>query len=540
MSDARNRSAEAQDGWSPSRSAAGPYSPWLIVAIISVPTFMEVLDTSIANVSLDHIAGGLSITTDQATWVLTSYLVANAIIIPMSGWLSDAIGRKRYFLISIALFTLASFLCGIAPNLQTLVIARVLQGIGGGGLAPVEQSILADTFPPKQRGMAFAAFAIVVVVGPVLGPTLGGFITEHASWHWVFLINVPIGILAFFLAQVFVDEPEQVRKDRAAKLARGGRFDWPGVLFIVLGLGCLELTFDRGEREDWFSSPLIIATAVISAVSLIALVLRELTAEDPIVDLRLLGRPTFAITVGAMALTGMILFGTTQLVPQMLQQVLGYSSLDAGLALTAGGVMTLLAVPFAGRLSGKVDVRLLLIPALLTQAAALWYMSGFTAEITFAQAATARAFSAVALPFLFVPINAVAYVGLKQTQTAQASSLLNVFRNLGGTVGISTAQTLLASHRQTEQAVLVQGLSGLNPNYTDWMAKAGGVLASAGDPVAVPMAVLYQQVVRQATMLAFLDVYRDLMVVVLVATPLVLFLKVKNSPGSASGGGMGH
>ncbi|WP_374942694.1 DHA2 family efflux MFS transporter permease subunit [Sphingomonas sp.] len=534
------KGAKAQDGWDPSRSAAGPYSPWLIVGIISVPTFMEVLDTSIANVSLDHIAGGLSITTDQATWVLTSYLVANAIIIPMSGWLSDAIGRKRYFLFSIALFTLASFLCGIAPNLTTLVIARVLQGVGGGGLAPVEQSILADTFPPKQRGMAFAAFAIVVVVGPVLGPTLGGLITEHASWHWIFLINVPIGILAFFLAEIFVDEPEQVRKDRASKLKGGLKIDYWGVIFIVLGLGFLELTFDRGEREDWFSSPFIVGAATISAVSLVALVIREVMAKDPIVDLKLLGNRNFAITISLMALTGMILFGTTQLIPQMLQQVLGYSALDAGLAMTAGGIGTLVAVPFAGWLSGKADVRFLLFPALISQAAALWYMTGFTADISFADAATARLFQSVALPFLFVPINAVAYVGLKQTQTAQASSLLNVFRNLGGTIGISAAQTLLASHRQTEQSVLVDGLSGLNPNYNDWLAQAGAAFAGTGDPTTTSLAVLYSQVQRQATMLGFLDVFRNLMVVVLVCAPLVLLLKVKKGGGGAPGGGMAH
>ena len=233
-------SAARTDGWTPTRSAAGRYSPWLIVAIISLPTFMEVLDTSIANVALDHIAGSLSVSTDQATWVLTSYLVANAVIIPLSGWLSDAIGRKRYFLLSIALFTFASLLCGLSPNLTTLVIARVLQGIGGGGLAPVEQSIIADTFPPEKRGMAFAAFAVVVVVGPVLGPTLGGYIVEYVSWHWVFLINVPVGIIAVILVFIFVHEPEQVTIDRRARFKDGLRIDYIGVALVFLGLGFLE------------------------------------------------------------------------------------------------------------------------------------------------------------------------------------------------------------------------------------------------------------------------------------------------------------
>lgn len=528
----------AVQGWRPDRSAAGPYSPWLIVAIISIPTFMEVLDTSIANVSLQHIAGGLSITNDQATWVLTSYLVANAIVIPISGWLSDAIGRKRYFLLSIALFTLASFLCGIAPNLQTLVIARVLQGIGGGGLAPVEQSILADTFPPRQRGMAFAAFAIVVVVGPVLGPTLGGYITENSSWHWIFLINVPVGIVAWFLAEFFVDEPKAIKDARAEKLKGGLRIDYWGVIFVALGLGFLELTLDRGEREDWFASPFIIATAVLSATSLIALVIRELSIDDPVVDLSLLKNRNFAITITLMGLTGLILFGTTQLIPQMLQQVMGYSALDAGLALTAGGFATLLAVPFAGRLSGVVDVRLLLFPALLIQAVALWNMSHWTADITFWDAAIGRLYQSMALPFLFVPINAVAYVGLPQEKTAQASSLLNVFRNLGGTIGIAYSQSLFASKSQVEQSNIVNGLNGLNPNYTEWLATARGVFAGAGDAINTPLAVLYQQAQRQAVMLAFLDVFRTLMIVVLVAAPLALFLRVGKGGGAPSGGGM--
>jgi DHA2 family multidrug resistance protein len=529
--------AAAAGGWSPSRSAAGPYSPWLLVGIISIPTFMEVLDTSIANVSLDHIAGGLSITTDQATWVLTSYLVANAIIIPISGWLSDAIGRKRYFMISIALFTLSSLMCGLAPNLSTLVIARIFQGIGGGGLAPVEQSMLADTFPPRQRGMAFAAFAIVVVVGPVLGPTLGGYITETWSWHWVFLINVPIGIASFFLASIFVDEPQGIRDDREKLLKRGLRIDYIGVILIALGLGFLEFTLDRGEREDWFSSGLIIMTAAIAVVSLIGLVLWELNHDAPVVELKLLKSRNFSVTLLVMGLTGLILFGTTQLIPQMLQQVMGYSSFEAGLALTAGGLATLVMVPFAGRLSGVVDVRLLIFPALMVQAFALWNMSHLTADISFADAAIARLFQAAALPFLFVPISTAAYAGIPQNKTAQASSLLNVARNLGGTIGISSAQTLLASNLQIRQSTLVENLNPLDPRYNEWLAKAQGAFAGVGDAVTTPLAVLYSQVQRQASMLAFLDVFRELMIVVLVVAPLVFLMSPAKSGG---GGGMAH
>lgn len=529
----------AGGGWDDSRSAAGSYSPWLIVAIISIPTFMEVLDTSIANVALDHIAGGLSISTDQATWVLTSYLVANAIVIPISGWLSDVIGRKRYFLISITLFTVSSFLCGIAPNLTTLVIARVFQGIGGGGLAPVEQSMLADTFPPQQRGMAFAAFAIVVVVGPVLGPTLGGYITEQFSWHWVFLINVPIGIASFFLVDLLVDEPDKIRQDREKLLKRGVRIDYIGVILVALGLGFFEVTLDRGEREDWFSSPFILATAIISAISLIALVVWELNHDEPVVDIKLLKSRNFSLTLLVMAITGMILFGTTQLIPQMLQQVLGYTSFQAGLALTAGGVATLVAVPFAGRLSGAVDVRLLLFPALMVQAYALWNMSQLSADISFHDAAFARLIQAAALPFLFVPISAVAYVGLPQNKTAQASSLLNVARNLGGTIGISMAQTLLSNNLQTRQSYVVEQLNPLNPNYNDWLSRAQGAVAGVGDAMTTPLAVLYQQVQRQAAILAFLDVFRQLMIVVLVVAPLVFLMKSGKTDGG-QGGGMAH
>lgn len=526
------------DDWTPARSAAGRNNPWLLVAIISIPTFMEVLDTSIANVALDHIAGGLSVSNDQATWVLTSYLVANAIVIPISGWLSDAIGRKRYFLISIALFTVASFLCGIAPNLTTLVIARIFQGIGGGGLAPVEQSMLADTFPPKQRAMAFAAFAIVVVVGPVLGPMAGGYIVENSTWHWVFLINVPIGIAAFFASAAVIDEPEAIARDRKEKFRNGLRIDFVGVALVALGLGFLEITADRGEREEWFASGFIVTTAIISAVSLLALVVWELNHKDPVVDLKLLKNKNFAATLLVMGMTGLILYGTTQLIPQMLQQVLGYTAFDAGLALTAGGVATIVMVPFAGRLTGVVDVRILIGLALFVQGAALWNMSNLNAEITFADAAIARLYQAAALPFLFVPINAVAYVGLKQSDTPQASALLNVARNLGGTIGISISQVLLANGIQRHQTELVQPLNPLDPNYTDWIGKAQQVFGGVGDATSTTLAVLYQTVQRQAAMLAFLDVYRTLMIVVFVSVPVVLLMRAPKPGAGAPAGGM--
>ena len=526
-------------GWDASRSVAGRANPWAIIGIISIPTFMEVLDTSIANVSLEYIAGGLAISNDQATWVLTSYLVANAIIIPISGWLSDVIGRKRYFQMSIALFTLSSLACGLAPNLTVLVVARIFQGIGGGGLAPVEQSMLADTFPPEKRGLAFAAFSIVVVVGPVLGPTLGGWITENSSWHWVFLINVPVGVLALFLIQTFVDEPEQIQKDRQEKLKNGVRIDYIGVALIALGLGCLEIFADRGERDDWFASPMITASAIIAAVSLISLVFWELTHDDPVVDLKLLKSRNFSMTLVVMMITGLILFGTTQLIPQMLQQVLGYSSLDAGLALTAGGVATLVAVPFAGQLTGKVDVRIILITALLIQAAALWNLSHFTADISFSDAAIARLYQAMALPFLFVPINAIAYIGIPQRSSSQVSALLNVARNLGGTLGISSAQTLLANYQQVHQSRLVESAQPLNPNYDGYLAQAqqlASTSAASGDTTA--LAIVYQQVQRQASMQAFIGVFHSLMILVLVVTPLVLLMRSGTS-GQAKGG-MGH
>src|SRR5665213_1382797 len=328
--------------WTSARSVAGNHNPWAIVAVISIATFMTVLDTSIVNVALDHIAGDLSASYDQATWVTTTFLAATAIVIPVSGWLADVMGRKRYYMTSVALFTLASFLCGIAPNLTVLVLARAIQGAAGGGLAAVEQSMLADTFPPRQRGLAFAAYGIVVIAGPVFGPVLGGWITDNASWQWCFLLNVPVGALSLFLVHTFVDEPPALLRDRSKLLQGGLHVDVAGFVLVALFFGCLEVTLDRGQQDDWFASRAITATAVMAIVSLILFIPWELTRAQPIVPIKMYGRKNFGLANVFLLLTGVIVFGTTLFIPQLLQQVLGYSATDAGLALTAGGLATIL------------------------------------------------------------------------------------------------------------------------------------------------------------------------------------------------------
>ena len=523
-------------GWSNERSAAGDRNPWLIVGVISLATFMEVLDTSIANVSLDHIAGGLSASRDEATWVLTSYLVSNAIVIPISGWLSDVIGRKRYYMISVALFTLSSLACGFAPTLPALIVARVLQGIGGGGLAPSEQSFLADSFPPEKRGQAFAAYGVVVVVGPVLGPTLGGIITDNISWHWIFLINVPIGIMSLLLVNTLVVEPKVLEDERRERLRGGLKVDYVGFALVALGLGGLELILDRGEREAWLKSTFILGLLVTVVVSLGFLIWWELARKNPIVNLKLLANRNFAITVMLMTTTGAVLFGTTTLIPQLLQQGFGYDATTAGLALTTGGIATLVAMPVVGVLTGRVDTRFLLIPALLLQAAALWYMSGWNTNLTYEQASTARLISAVGLPFLFVPINSAAYVGLKPTQTNDASALLNVARNLGGSFGIGAAQAVLIAREQYHQDRIVEGLNPLNPSYVEGLNQLARTIPAeggvAGDQTGT-LAALMQQVQQQAQILSYVDVFWGFMIFVLLVTPLALLLR------QGKGGGHG-
>ncbi len=512
------------------RSAAGPGGPWLMTAVLSVATFMEILDVSIANVALADISGNLGVSIDQGTWIITSYLVANAIIIPISGYLSKVIGRRRYFLISVALFSVASLVCALSNSLGMLIAARVFQGMGGGGLAPVEQAMIADSFPEEKRGQAFGAFGLVVVVAPIIGPTIGGYITDTISWHWIFFINVPIGVLAFLATLAVVREPPALVEETRRLRAGGLKVDWLGFLLTAIGLAGLLVTLDRGQIEDWLASDLIRFTALMAVLGLGGMVVWELNHPDPIVPVHLLGNRNFAITVLIMLLLGFLVFGTIQLVPQMLQEIFDYTAYDAGLALTYGGVIAIVAMPIAGQLAGRVDARLLLFPGFAVQALAFWHFAGFSVESTFADAAWGRFFISSGLPFLFITVSTVAYVGLKPGENDKASAMLNFFRNLGGAFGISFVQTLLIRREQLHQSRMTETLNELNPVFRQDLAAQTALL---GGDRQMALATIYREVQRQAAMLSYVEIFHLLTWMVIAVLPLILILRPggKKSPG---------
>ena len=526
---APGRGGPAEHLWTPARSAAGSHSPWLIATIISISAFMEVLDTAIANVSLLHIAGSMAASYDQSTWVLTSYLIANAVVVPMSSWLSGVFGRKRYYMTSVALFTIASLCCGLAPSLTFLIVARIAQGIGGGGLAPVTQAMLIDTFPPASRGKAMAVYGFTVILAPMLGPLLGGWITDQYSWHWIFLINVPIGLLSLTLVEAFVDEPPLLVTERRARWARGIRFDLPGALLIALGLGFLEVMTDRGVQDDWFADPLIRAAAVISAVCIIGFVVWELIAREPLLEMRLFRHRNFAVGTLIIMVIGVILFGTTQFVPQFAQQVLGYTATEAGLALTLGGMITMVTMPLAGVLTGRIQPRFLMLGALAVISVSLWMMSRFSVAVTFDHIAYARAWQSGGIPFLFVPLMSAAYVGVPGDRTGNAAAMIAVARNLGGSIGIAMVQALLARREQFHQARLVGRLQPLNPVFEHTVHSLAHAFTAHGVPpaAAAHMAIgqIYALMQRQALMMSFDDVFWALMLFVVVVAPILLLLK---------------
>jgi MFS transporter, DHA2 family, multidrug resistance protein len=521
--------------WNPSRSAAGDHNPWLVAVIVSIATFMVVLDTAIANVSLRYIAGSLGASIDESTWVVTTYLIANAVVLPVSGWLSNVLGRKRFYMICVALFTASSLLCGLAPNLSALIVCRIIQGLGGGGMPTSEQAILADTFPPQKRAQAFALYGIAVIVAPTVGPTIGGWITDNYSWHWIFFINVPIGLVSLALVHWFVAEPEVLEQERRERLAGGLHIDWIGFALIALCFGSLEWVLDRGQEDDWFNSPVIVTFATMAAASFIFFIVWELTEEDPIVDIRLLCRRQFGMSFLIMLTVGAILFGSTQILPQLLQTQFPYTAELSGLAIMPGGVAMLVMMPIAGQATNLMQPKYWIALGLGAIALAMWYSTSLVPDASFGFFAKIRVFQMIGLPFLFIPINTIAYDGLPQSKTSDGSALMNVARNLGGSIGVSLANTQLIRRSQFHQTMLVSNLTQTSPAFQSSVQQFTQFLTHQGAPPAAAQSQAYgyigQLVSGQASILAYIDIFYTWAIFAAVLVPIVLLLIRRVSGG---------
>ncbi len=504
---------------------------------VGIAAFMEVLDISIANVALQHIAGNLAASQDESTWVLTSYLVTNAIVLPMSGWLSATIGRRKYFLGCIMGFGLTSLLCGLAPSLPILILARGLQGATGGGLQPNAQAILADTFPPEKRGQAFAIYGLAVVFAPAIGPTLGGLITDNFSWRWVFLLNVPVSILLTLLAtRMIVDPPEQVAA-RKARRAKGISFDYLGFSFLVFGMGALQIVLDKGQENDWWSSTLIATCAIVAAVSIVGFVVWELFRADPLADLRLFANRNFAVGNVLMFMLGFILLSSTTLLPQFVQVMLGYIATDAGLVISPGGFAIMICMPMVGLLIARVDPRWMILFGLMLASLSLYSMTRFDLNVDYTTIVWARVFQSIGLGFLFIPINTVAYYGIPREKNNNASAIVNMMRNLGGSFGISIVTTVLARRQQYHQNVLVSHVTPYSSAYeTTVQAMQQAYLATsanAADALLRAQASIYSIVQRQAAMLSYIDAFLLLAVIFAALMPFVFMLR-RPDPNAAA------
>ena len=517
-----------QDVWRPK------YNPWLIAVVVALAAFMEVLDTSIANVALPYMAGNLGASNDQSTWVLTSYLVSNAIILPISGWLAGAFGRKRFFMSCLAIFTVSSLLCGTAPSLGLLLFFRVLQGAGGGGLQPMAQAILADTFPPQQRGLAFALYGITAIMAPTIGPTLGGWITFNYSWRWIFFINLPVGLATWFLVRRFVEDPPYLSRLKAA----GVKLDYIGIALLTLGIGALQVMLDRGQEDDWFGSRFITTLIVVSTVSLISLVIWEWFQKAPIIDVHMFKSFNFASSCLMMFTLGIMLFSSLVLMPQFLQTLVGYTSELAGFALSAGGLVLLIEMPIMGQLTTKIQARYLIAFGWLALSIAMFYSTKrIDLQISFSAATWLRIAQVIGLGFLFVPITLVAYVGIAPEKNNAVAGIVNFMRNMGSSVGTSMVTTLIARRSQFHQARLVQNVRVDNFNLLNSANGLAQHLATSGvgkhEAQITAYARIYQSLQAQAASLAYIDTFMVLAVGSAIMFCLAFLLK-KNDPG---GGG---
>jgi DHA2 family multidrug resistance protein len=489
---------------------------------------MEVLDTSIANVALPHIAGGLGASSDESTWVLTSYLVSNAIILPISAWLATRLGRKRFYMACVALFAGSSFLCGLAPTLGMLIFFRVLQGAAGGGLQPSEQAILADTFAPSKRGMAFAVYGMAVVVAPAIGPTFGGWITDNFSWRWIFYINVPVSIISLYLTHKLVEDPPYLQKERERQ--KGIRIDYIGLGLVALGIGALQIALDKGQEVDWFSTHWLTAVFVLSIVLLISWVVWEWRHPNPIVELTLLKKRNFRTAMFFMFVLGMVLYGTTVIIPQFLQLLLGYSAVSAGEALAGGGFVMMLMMPISGFLVSKLDQRAMMCFGFGITAASLYYMAThMTLGIDFRTAAMLRVYQVAGLAFIFVPSNVLSYVDIPRDKNNQISSMISFIRNIGGSIGIALISTFITRAAQQRQTYLSGNMNPSNPRYRQMVDGLTATLHSEGLSMADAAHQAHGRVAalltQQATTLAYGDVVSVMAVVVGLLAPLAFIMK---------------
>ncbi len=503
-------------------------NPWLIAIAVMSSTFMEVLDTTVVNVSLPHIAGSLSATTDEATWTLTSYLVANAIILPMTGWLAGRFGRKRLLLLSVTGFTLASFLCGLAPSLGFLIIFRIVQGACGGGLQPLSQAVLLESFPAEKRGQAMAFWALGIVVAPMLGPVIGGWLTDNYSWRWVFYVNVPIGVLAILLTQAFIFDPPYLRRERTG-------IDYWGIGLLVVGMGSLQIMLDKGQEEDWFGSRFILTLVVLAVVGLGGLVIRELKTQHPVIDLSIFRYRSYAIGTLLMTVVGFVLYGSTVLYPLMMQELLGYTATHAGVTNFPRGMASFLFMPIVGILTGKIDARKLLAVGLLLTAAAMFQVSFFSLDVGFWDFAWPLVLQGTGLGLIFVPLTTVSNDEVPRERMGNATSIFNLMRNIGASVGISSVQTLQFRHMQQHINVLGRHVNEANVRTQQALAGLRQTFVSQGvDPVTADHrahAALWGTLQRQAAMLSYNDVFRFMGGMFLLMVPLVFLMQKPKGKG---------
>jgi MFS transporter, DHA2 family, multidrug resistance protein len=515
-------------------------SPWLIAVLVAFATFMEVLDTTIANVALAYIAGGMGVSEDEASWVVTTYLVSNAVALTASSFLARQLGRKTFFLICLALFTASSVLCGLAWNLQSLLLFRILQGLGGGGMVPVSQSILADAFPQEKRGQAFALFGVAVVVAPVVGPTLGGWLADNLSWQWCFLINAPVGVLALALIALILHEPAAVVAERRRRQQQRGGFDLTGFVLIATFLGSLEIMLDRGLIDDWFGSSFIVVVAAVCALAFVAMIPWELTRPNPVIDIRMVATRQFGACFLVMLATGAILLATTQFLPELVQQNFGYTATWAGLVLSPGGLVTMAMMFVVGRLSGKVQPKYLIMVGAAIVALSMYNLTNAYADLDFWFFAQSRMLLGLGLPLVFLSITAASYDGIPSDKTDEASALINAARNTGGSIGVSLVSNVIAHRAQFHQSRLVEHVIPSSVQYQETLRQATDYFAAHGSAAAQAkqqaFAWIGQQVQIQASFLAYMDAFWVLMLMALAAVPLALSLRKVKLGGPAPAG----